>query len=1503
MTPVTLLTLTVSTGTGTATYRYADVQTDAYPAHAPRLAGPADLEESAATPLTRSLPVRRARVRLSNIAVPHYATSAPTVSQILGAGQNVVGAQASVQVADADTQTVLTTIGGYVEEIAALSLSEATLIVSDALAGDASTLLPCALTDLFPSVQAPDGTALAVILGPARRVRLYPVSQADVVKVEIAIGAGTGQRRINLNYRRRDAGVVVAAGDRIVYEIWRTGPTDDVFLLARFSDGSNNRRDADGWTDQNGLANSAYAGSPRGCMGWYRRVLTAPASFVGMTLWDWRMGIYAGAGDAYTGTVRFARAALLDAAGTVKDTFIGQDVDLDDNPVVQRSGATGTFTPSVDPDAGYSFGAWRTGTGVRVANAYLNGRRMAPSEYAVVSPLPGVSALKLTDPPGDGAVVHADFTTTEFAGNPARVTRFFLMDAHHGLGRPVDQISFPVAYTAFAEHGSRGIPAWGPITVGGAVTKRTPAATLLQEFLLHGAVLTHAADGTIGMRVDGAGTRAALELGHADETGWHNFTPANAAPVRAAAQPKSLLVRGVLDPGFAGEPERWLATTKRSRTFPRGAEQEVRYRYIVDPDSLDRQAHYLWEQMQAQATPLTGDLAVTEPDAYALNVGDRLVVTVPGLGLTRADYRIGGFRNRGAQFGLTLYPYRAAAFVYAAGTDREIEPQARQLVDYSRTQPQAPTITAATANAPVALPDNREEITISATATAPAANVEALVFRALRTGSAVNTDEVVQSCTPGQTGVAATLKVDPKLTYTIQVYARNQTNDPGFQLSPAAMRSVTSLGTPRIGYAVWHVGSGVPASSVGANGDFYLRTDTNTVYRKSTGTWTQVADLRGADGATWSTGSGTPTGGRNGDWYFRTTDASIWRKGAGTWTKLLDIDGADGATWYGGSGAPGGSLGNVGDWYFRTSNGHVFKKTGSSTWTFQRDITGPQGLPGDDGLPGPGGLSGYQYSISRATRVASASLVTNPGQYYLSPSGAYGDASGVATVVIAAGTNRGNGVFLKDIQLGSLVTLYFAANNWADFTVSALTQTVLRGVIIRYTFTLQKQRDDALPGTTVPTPPRSGAMEFHFSPRGQRGIAGATWHQGSGVPASSVGANGDFYLRTASGDVYRKSGGSWSRIANLHGADGASWHTGSGTPTGGSDGDWYFRTTDASIWRKGAGTWTKLLDIDGADGATWYGGSGAPGGSLGNVGDWYFRTSNGYVSKKTGASTWTFQRDITGPQGPRSLPGFSNSIELRGYDLTPGGNWSALTGWSTSPFLTGSAWPSSIRYGIGVVVSTTDRKLMARVEAGASIAIARDNDNFGIYRTTGFYGPRSTVGTFNNLTLINSAGTAGFKAGSSGRLYFTPQGTAGAPGTPAKIVLGRAVVETNQETVGTGTLQMCNTSISNVPTHAIVFLSFSATLTFSSAIQNQDLTLVLKIGRNRTVTKQQAVRLGTTTGSFRSNGSAIVGISRAFVVGEGAGTYTMYAGVKKATRQTGTFRIDEKELQVLIYQP
>lgn len=339
----------------------------------------------------------------------------------------------------------------------------------------------------------------------------------------------------------------------------------------------------------------------------------------------------------------------------------------------------------------------------------------------------------------------------------------------------------------------------------------------------------------------------------------------------------------------------------------------------------------------------------------------------------------------------------------------------------------------------------------------------------------------------------------------------------GRRTVPTFARAILSPPGQQINEATWLFGNGDPSDSLGEDGNLYLDRDTIVIWKKENGVWTKIADLSGADGATWHTGAGAPvnTLGSDGDFYFRVGTGAlagtIYMKVSGSWVKQVDIDqGSDGATWHSGSGLPDNDLGKVGDWFFRTDQGYVYEKTGEAEWTFQRDLTGPQG------------------------------------------------------------------------------------------------------------------------------------------------INGATWHTGNGIPASGLGDNGDFYFQHDESDVWQKAAGVWTKIADLSGADGANWFTGNGAPAGtlGAVGDWYFRTSNAGIYRKtAADSWTFLLDIDGADGepgadgAIWHSGSGVPSSSLGKVGDWYFRSSNGFVYEKTGASTWTFRRDITGPQGPtgpqgeRGLPG------------------------------------------------------------------------------------------------------------------------------------------------------------------------------------------------------------------------------------------------------------------------
>jgi len=52
------------------------------------------------------------------------------------------------------------------------------------------------------------------------------------------------------------------------------------------------------------------------------------------------------------------------------------------------------------------------------------------------------------------------------------------------------------------------------------------------------------------------------------------------------------------------------------------------------------------------------------------------------------------------------------------------------------------------------------------------------------------------------------------------------------------------------------------------------------------------------------------------------------------------------------------------------------------------------------------------------------------------------------------------------------------------------------------------------------------------------GLDGLSFLQGSGVPSSGLGVNGDSYLDLVSGDIYLKATGTWSVTGNMRGADG-----------------------------------------------------------------------------------------------------------------------------------------------------------------------------------------------------------------------------------------------------------------------------------------------------------------------------------------------------------------------------
>lgn len=58
--------------------------------------------------------------------------------------------------------------------------------------------------------------------------------------------------------------------------------------------------------------------------------------------------------------------------------------------------------------------------------------------------------------------------------------------------------------------------------------------------------------------------------------------------------------------------------------------------------------------------------------------------------------------------------------------------------------------------------------------------------------------------------------------------------------------------------------------------------------------------------------------------------------------------------------------------------------------------------------------------------------------------------------------------------------------------------------------------------------------------QGAAGSPGTTWRSGAGAPSDLVGANGDYYLDTNTGDVYSKSTGSYGLVMNIKGPPGSS---------------------------------------------------------------------------------------------------------------------------------------------------------------------------------------------------------------------------------------------------------------------------------------------------------------------------------------------------------------------------
>jgi hypothetical protein len=256
---------------------------------------------------------------------------------------------------------------------------------------------------------------------------------------------------------------------------------------------------------------------------------------------------------------------------------------------------------------------------------------------------------------------------------------------------------------------------------------------------------------------------------------------------------------------------------------------------------------------------------------------------------------------------------------------------------------------------------------------------------------------------------------------------------------------------------------------------------------------------------------------------------------------------------------------------------------------------------------------------------------------------------------------------------------------------------------------------------------------------GTAGAPGSVWYNGTGAPLVGVGINGDYYLDTASGDVYAKSAGLWNYTNNIKGPTGATGASGT------------------SIAIQGNDTVANILLLTGTAGDLWI---------ATNSGTDDFSNpvvaGDGLVWEGTG---WLNVGPIRGPEGPQGVVGNAlihteNDITLNAAKISTveGGAWTPQNPWSASVF-------ADSRASLSTPASLSGSK------TGHSIAYdGTDWHDNGVWRgPTGAQGPQGIQGIQGPAGAVGPQGPTGAPGAAGAAGATGPQGATGPTG-PAGII-------------------------------------------------------------------------------------------------------------------------------------
>ncbi len=264
-------------------------------------------------------------------------------------------------------------------------------------------------------------------------------------------------------------------------------------------------------------------------------------------------------------------------------------------------------------------------------------------------------------------------------------------------------------------------------------------------------------------------------------------------------------------------------------------------------------------------------------------------------------------------------------------------------------------------------------------------------------------------------------------------------------------------------------------------------------------------------------------------------------------------DGADGAPGADGADGAPGAKGDKGD----TGDAGPTGSTGAKGDKGDTGDTGPAGAKGDTGDTGPAGADGADGAPGAKGDTGDTG-----------PAGAKGDKgdtgdtgpAGAAGAAGAKGDKGDTGDTGPAGAAGATGAAGTPGSVWRDGTGAPSNALGINGdyylddatgnVYLKAAGTYSLAAN--IKGATGATGATGAAGSTGAT--GSAGAAGSVWRDGSGAPSNSLGANGDYYLDDATGNVYLKASGTYSIVANIKGATGATGATGSTGATGAAGG-------------------------------------------------------------------------------------------------------------------------------------------------------------------------------------------------------------------------------------------------------------------------------------------------------------------------------------------------------------